>query len=135
MISRPTEGYSRWWIFVITKYVIRSLFQRYNFSSGSYPRPLDLVFTLSAYLMCVFLVFFTKIACRIYQVEIEGEEQPENSTTANSTESERGVTETQTKLVAQKAVKEEQHQEIKENKVLSEKDSFPSSEIKGRLKS
>ena len=84
--------------------------------------------------MCV-SELFTKIACHIDQVEIEGEEQPENSSTANPRESERVVTETETKLETPKADMEEQHKEIKENKVLSEKDSCPSSETKCRFKS
>ena len=95
---------------------------------------MNLVFTPSADLICVLIGYLLNRACRIYQVEIEGEEQLENST-ANSRESERSVTETQTKLVPEKAEMEEQHKEIQENKVLSEKDSCPSPETKCKFKS
>ena len=88
------------------------------------------IFLSVLHLICVLMGYLLIRACRIYEVEIEGEEQLENSTTANSRESERDVTETQTKLVAEKAEMEEEHKEVKENKVLSEKDSCPSSETK-----
>ena len=73
--------------------------------------------------------------CWIDQVEIEGAEQPENTTTANSKEPAKNVTEIQANLAAQKTDVKEQHEEIKEHKVLSEKDSCPSTETKCGFKS